>query len=412
MIVCPRCRGLLGEEERELITCRHCNAVFPLASAGKAEDIPPGSPRDDNLSGIPPLTPEQHRPEPAATGDTGFGAAPPPEIPAGETEHGSSPPLETWSGTPAEGTPPPGAEGPFAERETPQRECYEGKPAGEGEQMVTPAFEAYCFIHPGERAVARCTSCRKYICPSCVKVLAGESYCSLCYTRAPEEKAYVPWEDRKNLGFLNALCITTRDVFARPSRFFERTPSGGNLAQPLLYGLLLTVLGIWLAALWQMLFVVVGLAFSKLGGELVGTEHLVPLSGPALAIVLAPLTAIINLFVYSGLVHLGVLMMRGKRGFAGTFRVICYSSAIALTGIVPFLGPMVGGVWRIVVIILGLRRTQRISGGKAAFAALLPIFLAICFVILLVILLLILLVAAGAEILPEIMKGAFPQLPA
>lgn len=58
----------------------------------------------------------------------------------------------------------------------------------------------------------------------------------------------------------------------------------------------------------------------------------------------------------------------------------------ALFQIVPFCGPLVGAIWGIVIEIIGLAQTHRVSTAKAAFAVFLPLILAVtcCVVVLLV----------------------------
>lgn len=340
MIICPRCKQRLEEEAKEVVTCPHCNARFPLASARQAEDTvtSPAAPSGEGGT----------RPHPPAI---------PEEIIAGGV--------------------PPGRESPGP-----------GSSPGEAEEAAPAPSDPACFLHLGEQAVGRCTSCHKHLCRLCERLREGQTYCPLCFSRAPEKEGYVPWEDRKGLGFLEALGTTVRDIFMRPSCFFRRMTGGNSLGQPLLFGVLLTALAIWFTAIWKMLFLSGLLIAMKLPGEHIGTNSFLSPLGQSTAIVFAPVAAMINLFVSSALIHLGVLAMRGRRSFAATFRVICYSSATQLVALVPLLGPAASQVWQVIVIILGLRQAQDLSTGRAVIAALLPIFVFLLFTPLAVVLLL------------------------
>ena len=93
--------------------------------------------------------------------------------------------------------------------------------------------------------------------------------------------------------------------------------------------------------------------------------------------VAAPIFVPIGLLLMAGIHHLCLMMVGGAtRPFMVTFRVGCFAVAPALLGFVPFLGSFAGGIWGLVLLILGLAAGHTISAGKAAAAVLLP--LAVC----------------------------------
>ena len=55
--------------------------------------------------------------------------------------------------------------------------------------------------------------------------------------------------------------------------------------------------------------------------------------------------------------------------------MLCYSAASLICGIVPFLGPLIGGVWSIGITIIGLKEAHRTRLSTAMFAVLVPILL-------------------------------------
>jgi len=55
--------------------------------------------------------------------------------------------------------------------------------------------------------------------------------------------------------------------------------------------------------------------------------------------------------------------------------VLCYSAAPLLVGIIPGVGPLVGGAWSIVLTILGLKAAHRTQISAAMFAVLVPILM-------------------------------------
>jgi hypothetical protein len=95
--------------------------------------------------------------------------------------------------------------------------------------------------------------------------------------------------------------------------------------------------------------------------------------------VLAPLLIVIGLFIGAGITHLALVLFGGaKEGFEATFRVACYSVAPSVLAIVPFCGGMIGGIWRIVLMIIGIAEAHGVSKGIAAAAVLVPIVVLCC----------------------------------
>jgi hypothetical protein len=58
--------------------------------------------------------------------------------------------------------------------------------------------------------------------------------------------------------------------------------------------------------------------------------------------------------------------------------VVSFSQATSILFLVPFCGQLVGGVWCLVLYVLGLAEAHQIGHGKAAAAVLLPILLVCC----------------------------------
>ncbi|MBW1851567.1 MAG: YIP1 family protein, partial [Deltaproteobacteria bacterium] len=84
-----------------------------------------------------------------------------------------------------------------------------------------------------------------------------------------------------------------------------------------------------------------------------------------------------------------LLMGGANNGFEATFRVICYSQAAQVWGLIPFVGGWVSLIWQLIVQIIGLKEIHETSYLKVLFAFLIPVtiivFLVITAIILLVI---------------------------
>ena len=71
-----------------------------------------------------------------------------------------------------------------------------------------------------------------------------------------------------------------------------------------------------------------------------------------------------------------LLLGGARRPYETTLRVSAYASgATSVLGLIPLCGAFIGGIYAVVVAIIGLSRAHEISTGKAAAAVLLPIVL-------------------------------------
>jgi hypothetical protein len=63
-----------------------------------------------------------------------------------------------------------------------------------------------------------------------------------------------------------------------------------------------------------------------------------------------------------------------KKGFQSTFRAVSYSWSGNLFEMVPFIGSAIGGIYTLILTIIGVREVHGVSTGKAVLAVLLPLF--------------------------------------
>ncbi len=179
-----------------------------------------------------------------------------------------------------------------------------------------------------------------------------------------------PWEMRSELGTGRAIVQTMRAVLFSPTSFFRGLETGGGIKEPLAFGLLTGSLGTMLEVFWQ--FLIKGGSLAAVGQGLFG-----PLSMSVIfviAMVLCPLFVAIAMFVASAIVHVLLLIVRGGRnGFGATFSVVAYSQAAQVWSFIPFIGGFIGGIWLIVVQIIGLREIHEISYLRVILALLIPL---------------------------------------
>ncbi len=226
-------------------------------------------------------------------------------------------------------------------------------------------------------------------CPHCGnEVTEGQIYCQHCgariaaesmQTAAPESapegggRSKTPWEDRETGGFFSGFFKTLSGSLFHPSEFFKRMSVAGGLTDPLLYALIIGMVGLTFSYFWQILL------RNALQGMMPGipataAEQLFQGIGMAIFAFLSPFLIILGLFVSSGILHLCLMMVKGARkDFEATFRVVAYGYSANVFLVIPFCGSLLCAVWAIVLYIIGLKEAHETTGGKAAFAVFLPV---------------------------------------
>ncbi len=253
-------------------------------------------------------------------------------------------------------------------------------------------------------------------CPQCGKEVTDEqAFCHHCgaalhpeaaggdASAAPEVAAAgedtsgrqrTPWEDREAKGFFRGLFQTANEALFRPSQFFRTMSVTGGLTDPLLFGLILGMVGFLFSAVWKI----------ALHGSMQGLiPGMLSNSGPdmfqgvglALFAFFSPFFIILGMFVSAGILHVCLMMVKGaKAGFEATFRVVAFASSAQIFAVIPACGSLIVGIWALVLYIVGLREAHETSGSKAGFAVFLPLI--VCCGLLLFALALMLGAAAGS----------------
>lgn len=208
------------------------------------------------------------------------------------------------------------------------------------------------------------------------------------------------WEHRGELGFLKALLETVRDVLIEPTATFSRMKQRGGFGSPLVFLLILSMVGAVVQEAYNM-------AFRHFGGTLLQGDQANALMAQMRTpldslqtIVLMPIFIVIGAFLVAGIVHLCLMLVGGaNRPYEATFRVLAYANgAGALFSLVPGCGALIAFVWVLVVEIIGLSEVQQIGKGRAALAILLPMIVC-CGLIIAA------LAAGGAAMWPMIMEA-------
>ncbi|MBU3666702.1 MAG: hypothetical protein FGM15_12625 [Chthoniobacterales bacterium] len=193
------------------------------------------------------------------------------------------------------------------------------------------------------------------------------------------ETAEPAWERRGEVGAVPALFETVRAVLLEPAATFARLKLGGGFAGPLVFFIILQMVGIVATEAYNWTLRVLGLPGMVLSQENAAalTAQMGTSFGSLLWIVVAPVFLVFAAFVGTAITHVCLMLVGGaRRPFESTFRVYTYvSGSIALFNLVPCCGWFVGFIWGLVAEIIGLSEVHHISRGRAAVAVLLPIFL-------------------------------------
>lgn len=193
-----------------------------------------------------------------------------------------------------------------------------------------------------------------------------------------------PWERRDELGFWRALGHTLQGALFDPQRFFARIGyqrTDGALSffllttvLPALIGNLLTIAtGDPSGQIDQMQDLYRQLGQPEMAQSLEEVKHLVSWqfspAGLALMLVGMPLGWLLSLYVFAGLTHVMLMLMRqDDGGWAGTYKAYAYGFSPMVLGVLPGCGMLLGLTWSVALQIMALAKAHRTTAGKATAA--------------------------------------------
>ena len=187
--------------------------------------------------------------------------------------------------------------------------------------------------------------------------------------REISSEEYTPWESGE--GFIAAFFRTTQEVLFSPTKFFKKVAVGKGYGSPFIFAMISGVIGIGVVLLWQWLF------FSGMVPPQIRSATAYGLIR-IFAIILIPFWVAFGIFIGSAITHLCIMIVGGNRkGFEATFRALSYSYSAMLFYIVPVIGNFAGGIYFLILAIIGVREGHKISTGRAAIGVLLPFIIAI-----------------------------------
>ncbi|MBV9999565.1 MAG: YIP1 family protein [Verrucomicrobia bacterium] len=191
------------------------------------------------------------------------------------------------------------------------------------------------------------------------------------------------WERRHEVGVVRAYFLTIREVLFESGITFANFNPNANLLEPTWFFLITIAIQAVFAFGFQLLTLPHNRAAldvqRQLNLSLLGFLLLLPL-----LLVFGVLVTLVANFVLAGLYHAVLKLLGGTSlTYRATYRVVTYSHAAQIFGVVPCLGPIVAIVMFLVAASTGLQRVHQTQYWKAVVALVVPYLL--CFGLLLLI---------------------------
>ena len=183
-----------------------------------------------------------------------------------------------------------------------------------------------------------------------------------------EEEPGPSWEGSGE-GFIGSFFTTAKEALFSSTAFFRKVAKGSGTWAPLMFGVICGLIGTCMAILWQWLFATKWIPAQVLSLPFFSIFLIVLL-------VALPFVLAFSILLGSGITHLCLMIVGGnKKGYSSTFRALSYAYSGNLFGVIPVIGNSIGGIYTLVLTIIGVREGHRISTGRAALAVLLPLIL-------------------------------------
>lgn len=186
-----------------------------------------------------------------------------------------------------------------------------------------------------------------------------------------------PWEERAGRGPVAAFAETLQQTLFHPAAFFRGTAPDHGGGAALLYAVIVGTLSIAVFFLWQS---ALANQFSvERGGRFLFNFG----NWAALAafLIVVPAMVALQCLVTAALEHVTLAVLGGANGtYRTTLKAVCYSTSALAFNVFPLCGVLVGGIWQVVVQVIGMRELHRTSTARAFLAWFLPLMIVMCLV--------------------------------
>ena len=219
----------------------------------------------------------------------------------------------------------------------------------------------------------------------------GRELCSGCGTMLPPIEGGIPWEKRRDLGFVTALFETVSGALRSPTQFFARTRGERRHGGALLFVITMDFFATLVATIWtlslsadaareNMTSMIETVLRLQIAPEMMEQIFKFAMIGEVL---LAPIISLITVYCTAGIVYLmmAVLVIEGRR-FSLVLSLIALAHTAQVAFLLPEIGGLIAGILGVIFIMIALAARFKLSWGKAAILALSPSFAGALFIIL------------------------------
>lgn len=220
-----------------------------------------------------------------------------------------------------------------------------------------------------------CRHCGARVAPGGASPAPDPARTAAAAAGAAQEAWTNPWEQRGDRGPVAAFAETLQQSLFRPVSFFRGTAPDRGAGAALLYAVLVGTISIVVALLWQH---ALGdqLPVEYSGRFMSFFDNRAALAGVS---VFLPIGIAVGNLLWAGVLHVSLAVLGGARGtYTTTLKSVCYSSSATAFNVFPVCGAAIGGVWQVVVQVIGLRELHRTTTTRAFWAWFLPFCVAMC----------------------------------
>lgn len=191
----------------------------------------------------------------------------------------------------------------------------------------------------------------------------------------------VPWEHPERYGILGALVQTISRVMFKGKDFFSTIHSQVSSLRPASFYALIGLFQAIVSYLYSPNLVEILKSTSIDPQKQTLIENLITEQTLPMLIISTPFIMIIQLLIYTVFIYLAIRITNPERAdFPLTLRIIAYASAPLILCVVPYLGSVVGLIWFIYNIFIGVKYALRLTWQRT-FLALAPIFILWLFIV-------------------------------
>ncbi len=198
------------------------------------------------------------------------------------------------------------------------------------------------------------------------------------------------FDNIKEIGFLKALLLTWKKSLFSPEVFYKEldydddtmvSNSESGILRPYLYALIFMYISLVFSLFWEVFFFKISLGSYAMLPEIPlflsdkGSMVLYLIAGSAFLLLLLGILYTIFLAILTIIIHGFVMLMGGNKGIKNTFRIIGYASGVGVFSILPIFGYNISAAWFAVLLIIGIKETDKLSTQKSIMTLLLPFIL-------------------------------------